>query len=62
LFEVFAAHEMMGLQDVRNAAIAAFDHPVGLRRAGARLGLTGFFALWALFVRLAKFRQRLLVG
>ncbi|MDR3352425.1 MAG: transposase, partial [Zoogloeaceae bacterium] len=33
-----------------------------LMRAVARRGLTGFFALWVLFVRLAKFRLRLLVG
>jgi hypothetical protein len=31
-------------------------------RAAVRLGLTGFFALWALSVRLAKFRLRLIVG
>jgi hypothetical protein len=33
-----------------------------LMRAVVRLGLTGLFALWALFVRLAKFRLPLLVG
>jgi hypothetical protein len=35
LFTVFAAHEMMGLQDARNAAIEAPDHPVGLRCTGS---------------------------
>jgi hypothetical protein len=34
LFKVFAAHEMRGLQDVRDATIEAFDPPVGLRRPG----------------------------
>jgi hypothetical protein len=33
LSKVFAAHEMMGLQDVRNAIIEAPGHPVALRRA-----------------------------
>jgi hypothetical protein len=33
LFQVFAAHEMMGLQDVRNATIETLDHAVGLLRA-----------------------------
>jgi hypothetical protein len=34
LFKVFAAHEMMGLQDVRDAPIEALDPSVGLWRPG----------------------------
>jgi hypothetical protein len=35
LFEVFAASEMMCLQDVLDASIEAFDHAVGTGNSGA---------------------------
>jgi IS5 family transposase len=49
--------------DALHAVLCAVDYNLRwLMRAVVRLGLTGLFALWVLFVRLAKFRQRLLVG
>jgi IS5 family transposase len=49
--------------DALHAVLCAVGYNVRwLMRAAVRLGLTGFFALWLLFVRLAKFRQRLFVG
>jgi IS5 family transposase len=49
--------------DALHAVLCAAGYDMRwLMRAVARLGLAGFFALCALFARLAIFRQRLLVG
>jgi IS5 family transposase len=49
--------------DALHAVFCAVGYNVRwLMRAVVRLGLTSFFALWLLFVRLAKFHQRLFVG
>jgi IS5 family transposase len=49
--------------DALHAVLCAAGYNIRwLMRVVARLGLAGFFALWVLFVRLAKFRLRLLVG
>jgi IS5 family transposase len=49
--------------DALHAVLCAAGYNIRwLMRAVARLGLVGFFALWVLFVRLAKFRLCLLVG
>jgi IS5 family transposase len=49
--------------DALHAVLCAAGYNIRwLMRAVARLGLAGFFALWPLFVRLEKFRLRLLVG
>jgi hypothetical protein len=56
---------LAGGRDGRRLACRALRG--GLQRAladarGSAFGVGRFFALWLLFVRLAKFRQRLFVG